>query len=229
MADLESHLGDSQMPYMKVRITYSHSAFSDYFGHEILVGVSQRCTKLETTAIGALKQHNRRSAWSPQPIYSTESINCVMQKHWSDGMSAEWLQKIKNSRVGVNEVQRKESATASAQETRAQTPVERPDNGPEGMRQFKAAYRLSEPRHYSMPNGLPKVNHESKQHPLHSGSLRTRRSRSRNTSGTTCTSGSLSKKKSFAAGIWRTLTPSMASKGEGETGMPGAWNWNAWF
>ncbi|EJP69532.1 uncharacterized protein BBA_01497 [Beauveria bassiana ARSEF 2860] len=231
MADLESQLGDSQMPYMKVKVTYSHSAFSDYFGHEILVGVAQRCTKLETTAVGALKQHNVGSAWSPPPIYSLESIKSAMQRHWKADVVAKWLQRIKDSeRAGIQQsTKHGDNAAEELQEANCRDPMHRPAISMETMCQKMTANRLSEScRHVQSPDY---GNERRELKPAtNMGSLRSRRSWSRNTSGTTCTSGSLRKKKSFAAGIWRTLTPSInIPKTEGDGSAQGPWNWNAWF
>ncbi|KAM3471239.1 hypothetical protein MY8738_009405 [Beauveria namnaoensis] len=202
MADLESQLGDSQMPYMKVKVTYSHSAFSDYFGHEILVGVAQRCTKLETTAVGALKQHNVGSAWSPPPIYSLESIKSAMQRHWKADVVAKWLQRIKDSeRAGIQKSTKQgENAAEELQEANCREPMHRPAISMETMCQKMTANRLSESHRHVQSPDYGNERRELKP-ATNMGSLRSRRSWSRNTSGTTCTSGSLRKKKSFAAGI----------------------------
>lgn len=219
------------MPYMKVKITYSHSAFSDYFGHEILVGVAQRCTKLETTAVGALKRHNVRSAWSPAPIYSLESIKSAMQRHWKADVVAQWLQRIKPSGRAVNResIQQREGSDGPSQEAKPQAPMQRPAVSMEGMCQKMFVNRISEPQ-----NDLQSLNYQSEKRALrqepYMGSVRSRRSWSRKTSGATSTTGSLRKKKSFAAGIWRSLTPSInTSKTDVDGPLPGAWNWNVWF
>ncbi|ATY59232.1 ubiquitin-conjugating enzyme [Cordyceps militaris] len=231
MADLESQLGDSQMPYMKVRITYSHSAFSDYFGHEILVGVAQRCTRLETTAIGALKRHNVRSAWSPPPIYTLESIQSVMQRHWKADVVAEWLERIK---LSERYAYRKSSGHRNVSETSSQdatpkVPIRRPGISMEDMCQRMTASNLSVPRD-EVQSPTPGGERRDKKQVLNMGSLRSRPCRSRNTSNTTSTTGSLRKRKSFAAGIWRSLTPSInVPKTDGEESAQGAWSWNAWF
>ncbi|KAM3558692.1 hypothetical protein ARSEF4850_004488 [Beauveria asiatica] len=232
MADLESQLGDSQMPYMKVKVTYSHSAFSDYFGHEILVGVAQRCTKLETTAVGALKQHNVGSAWSPPPIYSIESIKAAMQRHWKADVAAIWLQRIKDSeRAGIQQSTKQgENPDEELQEANCRDPMHRPAISMEAMCQKMTVNRLSESRRHVQSPYYGNERPELKPPATNMGSVRSRRSWSRNTSGTTCTSGSLRKKKSFAAGIWRTLTPSInIPKNEGDGSAQGPWNWNAWF
>ena len=232
MADLKKQLGDSQMAYMNVKISYSHSAFSDYFGHEILVGVSQRCTRLETTAVGALKLHYVGSAWSPAPAYSTHILKGIMQRHWSHDVVSEWLERIRVSRKLVGECARQERAasTVMAQQARPQTPVYRPSMSVEDMRQPRPVHRISDPR-----EAISRCSHIygrrdacEAQRPQNMGSLGTRRSWSRNSSATTYTAGSLNKKKSFAAGIWRSLTLSTnTSKADGEG--QGAWNWNSWF
>lgn len=231
MADLESQLGDSQMPYMKVKITYSHSAFSDYFGNEILVGVSQRCTRLETTAVGALKRHNVRSPWSPPPIYSLESITSAMQKHWKPEIVTEWLQRINSPGAVVNRQcpPQQYKPDSSSQETRHEVPLHRPTLSLEDICQKMPSNRRPEPNHYRRSlhygGGRPELQLDS-----NTGSMRSRLSGNRNSSGTTNTTGSLRQKKSFAAGIWRSLTPSInASKADGEEQAQGAWTWNAWF
>lgn len=219
------------MAYMKVKVTYSHSAFSDYFGHEILVGVAQRCTRLETTAVGALKRHNIRSAWSPPPAYSVDSIKSSMQKHWKADVVAEWLQRIKHSGRGVNagRFQQGEDANGSSQQTMTQVPIERPAVTMEDMCQVMTVNRISEPRKYFRPSDSRGEKRGPREDP-NMGSVRSKGTRSRNTSATISTTGSLRKKKSFAAGIWRSLTPSInASKTDGDGSAQGPWNWNAWF
>ncbi|OAR02431.1 hypothetical protein LLEC1_03695 [Akanthomyces lecanii] len=231
IADLENQLGDSQMAYMKVKVTYSHSAFSDYFGHEILVGVAQRCTRLETTAVGALKRHNIRSAWSPPPAYSVESIKSAMQKHWKADIVAEWMQRITHSGKGSNpeRLQQGHNANRPIQQTMTQVPMQRPAVTMEDMCQVMTVNRISDSQNCLQsfesraekrgPCQVPNV-----------GSVRSKGAPSRNTSGTTSTMGSLRKKKSFAAGIWRSLTPSInASKTDVDGSGQGPWNWNAWF
>ena len=54
IADLESQLGDSSVNFMKVRLTYHHSAFSHH----------KTCLVTETSA--AIRRHNPQSAWSPR-------------------------------------------------------------------------------------------------------------------------------------------------------------------
>lgn len=218
------------MPYMKVRVTYSHSAFSDYFGHEILVGVSQRCTKIETTAVGALKRHNVRSPWSPQPVCSLESIKSVMEKHLKPTTAQEWLQKMSNSMlVNQDGVQRRNDREPSSRARQSQIPIDRPSISMEDMCQRMASNRVSEPRQYLQSPHYGSEKREPQQD-RNLGSMRSRQPGTRNTSSTTSTTGSLRKKKSFAAGIWRSLTPSNnASKADGGEPANGAWNWNAWF
>lgn len=219
------------MAYMKVRVAYSHSAFSDYFGHEILVGVAQRCTRLDTTAVGALKRHNIRSAWSPPPVYSVDSIKSAMQKHWKADVVVEWLQRIKHSGRGVNaEPPRQgEDANESSQQMMTQVSIQRPAVIMENMCQAMAVNRISELHNYMRPSAFRGEKPGPREEPS-MGSVRSKGARSRNTSGTTSTTGSLRKKKSFAAGIWRSLTPSInVSKTDVEGSAQGPWNWNAWF
>lgn len=223
------------MAYMKVRIAYSHSAFSDYFGHEILVGVSQRCTRLETTVLATLKQHNGSSAWSPRPTYSTNSLKYLLKRYWKDDVVTEWLEKIECRRNGVvREVNEHQAClTTPTRPLRPQAPARRPTLSMEQICQANIENNISEPQNPTIvrSGGGMKLGAMQDQPTV---VLHGRRSSSRNTSGTTCTSGSLRKKKSFVAGIWRTLTPSVNLPGNGADGAanlvpPGAWNWNSWF
>lgn len=235
MADLENQLGDSQMAYMKVRVTYSHSAFSDYFGHEILVGVSQRCTRLETTVVAALKQHNCSSAWSPRPTYSTDSLKCLLTRYWKDDVVTEWLEKIEYSRNGVvrEASQHQAGLTTPTMPFRPQAPARRPTLFMDKLLQAKVENSISEPQNTTSVHDDAGMKYDAMQDKP-TLNLHSTRSSSRNTSGTTCTSGSVINKKSFVAGIWRSLTPSVNLPGNGADGAanlvpPGPWNWNSWF
>ncbi|KAF7550040.1 hypothetical protein G7046_g8142 [Stylonectria norvegica] len=56
--DLEVELGDSQVGYMQIVVTYSHSAFPHLANTESVDGVSTLQSKLETTATATMKLHN---------------------------------------------------------------------------------------------------------------------------------------------------------------------------
>ncbi|KAM3442264.1 hypothetical protein NHJ13734_002463 [Beauveria thailandica] len=187
---------------------------------------------LREASLGALKQHNVGSAWSPPPIYSIESIKSAMQRHWKADVAAIWLQRIKDSeRGGIQQSTKQgENPDEELQEANCRDPMHRPAISMEAMCQKMTVNRLSESRRHVQSPYYGNERPELKPPATNMGSVRSRRSWSRNTSGTTCTSGSLRKKKSFAAGIWRTLTPSInIPKNEGDGSAQGPWNWNAWF
>ncbi|KAM3534551.1 hypothetical protein MY4038_002239 [Beauveria bassiana] len=158
---------------------------------------------LREASLGALKQHNVGSAWSPPPIYSLESIESAMQRHWKADVVAKWLQRIKDSeRAGIQKSTKQgENAAEELQEANCREPMHRPAISMETMCQKMTANRLSESHRHVQSPDYGNERRELKPATTNMGSLRSRRSWSRNTSGTTCTSGSLRKKKSFAAGI----------------------------
>ncbi|CEJ84618.1 hypothetical protein VHEMI03529 [[Torrubiella] hemipterigena] len=99
--DLESQLGNTSVPYMQIRITYSHSAFAEYSETLCPNGVSYLSSRLETTATASLKRHNRQSNWCSPPLANTDALFEVMKRHWDIERASRIFEQIQ-SQKGVN-------------------------------------------------------------------------------------------------------------------------------
>lgn len=82
MADLEAQLGDSQVAYMNLCVSYRHSAFPEYSGPEVLAGISYLQSQMRTTATASLKRNNALSRWSPRPASNLDCLHEVVRRHW---------------------------------------------------------------------------------------------------------------------------------------------------
>ncbi|CAM1511430.1 Fc.00g089430.m01.CDS01 [Cosmosporella sp. VM-42] len=92
--DLEAELGDSQVAYMHVSITYSHSAFPQLTITENPGGVSSIQSKVETTATATLKVHNTHSPWSPPPAPTPNPLFELIEQRWSVANATEAMHQI---------------------------------------------------------------------------------------------------------------------------------------
>ncbi|KAG9236818.1 hypothetical protein BJ875DRAFT_204335 [Amylocarpus encephaloides] len=67
IADLETHLGDSEHHYLSISLSYKHSGFAnDDYGKQTVDGSSLSTTHLITDVRAAVKRCDTRSAWSPR-------------------------------------------------------------------------------------------------------------------------------------------------------------------
>lgn len=79
--DLEHQLGSAQCEYMRVNLIYRHSAFS--FASRVDDGnyVAKPQTKIRTTFIATLAQHNAASPWSPPPAPTPNRLVRIIAAH----------------------------------------------------------------------------------------------------------------------------------------------------
>lgn len=81
MDDLEHQLGSAQCEYMSVNLIYRHSAFSFTSGADDSNGVVKPQTKIRTTFIATLAQHNAASPWSPPPAPTPNRLVRIIAAH----------------------------------------------------------------------------------------------------------------------------------------------------
>ncbi|PHH65345.1 hypothetical protein CDD81_2757 [Ophiocordyceps australis] len=84
MEDLELELGSSVAGYMRVHVSYSHSAFPEYSasGAHTVGGVFALRSRLETAATATLKSRRPFSLWSPRPEYPQAHVLSLVERHW---------------------------------------------------------------------------------------------------------------------------------------------------
>jgi len=242
------------MPYLKIKIDYSHSAFSDYSGTEILCGVSRRFTKIETTVIASLKRHNVSSAWSPPPVQSKDALRDIITRHWGEKKATKYIQHMRPLRKPTPSFSPYSSLRLKPKETRAalmsvppHVPKRKASLQKDVVPRPEAANVLRKKSYGSASKGSS-ASIKASQQPR---GLREHKSvaalgrRFRNASSETQQSraASMGKKKSFATEILRSLTPKMPNVyagspnrgegGEGESGQEGTepsfWGWTSWF
>ncbi|RFU25935.1 hypothetical protein B7463_g10404, partial [Scytalidium lignicola] len=75
IAHLESHLGDIVTPYLNVKLTYKHSAFTaqSESTNETDMGILSQNTRIRTVATAVIKRHDPQSTWVPQSSRSFSS------------------------------------------------------------------------------------------------------------------------------------------------------------
>lgn len=68
IAQLESHLGNIVTPYLTVRLTYKHSAFTpqNKYMDGMKTGILSQLTSLRTTTTAIVHRHDPMSTWIPQ-------------------------------------------------------------------------------------------------------------------------------------------------------------------
>ncbi|KAL7950310.1 hypothetical protein V8C42DRAFT_310130 [Trichoderma barbatum] len=91
MEDLQLQLGDSLMAYMRICVSYSHSAFPFKLASGA-AEVSSLHTKLSTTAEATIKLHNSLSPWSPHPIPVEGRVLSLIKRHWGSQKASEVMQ-----------------------------------------------------------------------------------------------------------------------------------------
>lgn len=96
--DLEVELGNTQLEYMHIKISYSHSAFPRQTYTESVGGVSAIQSKVETTATATLKLRNTFSPWSPPPTPAPNPLFQLAKQHWGVGKITEVVQPILDHR-----------------------------------------------------------------------------------------------------------------------------------
>ncbi|KAH0497032.1 hypothetical protein TgHK011_004368 [Trichoderma gracile] len=97
MEDLEMQLGDSFMPFVKIQVTYSHSAFPSHLtpgGAEM----SSLYTKLRTTAEATVKLHDALSPWSPQPVMAKGRLLPLIRRHWGPQRASQVMEQMVEQR-----------------------------------------------------------------------------------------------------------------------------------
>jgi hypothetical protein len=97
--DLELQLGSAGMTYMHIRIRYSHSAFSDLRNADVMSGISDMQTRVETNVTAVIKRHNAGSPWSPRPVPGINPLVEIARLHWSQERAAEAVEKILAGRL----------------------------------------------------------------------------------------------------------------------------------
>nr|XP_036588381.1 ubiquitin-conjugating enzyme [Colletotrichum truncatum]KAF6799754.1 ubiquitin-conjugating enzyme [Colletotrichum truncatum] len=80
--DLENQLGGSIIEYLRIVVTYKHSAFPRYNEPDKVDGVADVGTKLETSAIAVIQQLNHRSPWSPCLTPTRNPLFGIIYQHW---------------------------------------------------------------------------------------------------------------------------------------------------
>lgn len=98
MEDLEFQLGSSTLNYMQVRVSYSHSGFPEFCNVDTMAGVSNMCSRMETTATACLKRHNMRSPWSPPPAPTPNPLFQLIERHWGPQKATEAMHQILTQR-----------------------------------------------------------------------------------------------------------------------------------
>ena len=92
--DLEVELGDTQLEYLHINVTYSHSAFPSRTSVESVGGVFNIQSKVKTTATATLKLRNTFSPWSPPPAPGPNPLFQLIERHWGAGKATERIRQI---------------------------------------------------------------------------------------------------------------------------------------
>lgn len=92
--DLEIQLGTSQISYMQIKATYSHSAFPQYHFRPEMTGVTSLQSRMETLATASLKRHNTLSLWSPHPAPAPNPLFSLIERHWGEEKAGDAMQQI---------------------------------------------------------------------------------------------------------------------------------------
>ncbi|KAH6607470.1 hypothetical protein Trco_003783 [Trichoderma cornu-damae] len=98
MEDLQRQLGDSLAPYMKIQVSYSHSAFRSQLTAAGGTEVSALHTKLTTTVEATVKLHNIHSPWSPHPVLGKDRLLALIERHWGSQKASEAMQQMQAQR-----------------------------------------------------------------------------------------------------------------------------------
>lgn len=83
--DIAAELGDCEVGYAHVRLSYRHTAFPSMMDTEARSrgsGVSSVQSRVDTVATASVKLHNSLSPWSPPPARRAESsLLAVIERH----------------------------------------------------------------------------------------------------------------------------------------------------
>ncbi|KAH7160800.1 hypothetical protein EDB81DRAFT_326936 [Dactylonectria macrodidyma] len=97
MEDLAAELGDSQIGYAHIRVSYRHSAFPTLRDVTRLGGgVSSVQSRVDTVATASVKIHNMLSPWSPPPLRGAESLFPLIGRHWGVEKAKVMIQQMGN-------------------------------------------------------------------------------------------------------------------------------------
>ncbi|KAJ4421843.1 hypothetical protein N0V82_003542 [Gnomoniopsis sp. IMI 355080] len=85
MEDLENELGSAQCEYLKVNLTYRHTAFSSTTvlpsGVTSSSDITKSDTKICTSFTAAINRYNAASLWSPPPVPTPNRLVKVIAAH----------------------------------------------------------------------------------------------------------------------------------------------------
>lgn len=231
--DLEAELGNSQVSYMTIDVSYRHSAFPEYSGPEVLAGVSYLQSQMKTVATASLKQNNFLSCWSPRPASNMNGLIELIKTHWGTERSAGIIRQIKLTQPVAKRLVKSQSKPILRQpNTLAMTHAHR-------RRQSAQGFTITCPDPAVLKKSAPRKTSARSI----SRSFRSRRDTSATTSGAESTTAlqrdgeavAAGKRKSLGTEILRSLTPSLAtiysSPREVERGSKDSafWGWGSWF
>lgn len=82
------------MDYVRVSLTYAHSAFPRLACAEVVDGVSDARSTMSTVVTGTLRRCNGTSPWSPQPAPSPNTLFPLISHHWGKDKAREAMQQM---------------------------------------------------------------------------------------------------------------------------------------
>lgn len=238
IADLEAQLGDSQVAYMHLCVSYRHSAFPEYSGPEVLAGISYLQSQMRTTATASLKRNNALSRWSPRPASNLDCLREVVRRHWGVDKAAKVMRQIALTQPSRKEVVKSQSKPILRQPHRLAAA-----NHQRRQRSTESELLVRPPPAALRKEGERRVSVRSI-----ATSFMSQRRKSSSGDSTLISYAdakrlSINKKKSFTADILRSLTPSLAGiystspTAEVPAGVKDAkdptdsnfWGWGSWF
>ncbi|KAH7149969.1 hypothetical protein B0J13DRAFT_523053 [Dactylonectria estremocensis] len=97
MEDLAAELGDLQVAYSHIRVSYRHSAFPTFRDETGLSGgVSSVQSRVDTVATASVNIHNTLSPWSPPQLREAESLFPLIERNWGAGKAKVAMQQMGN-------------------------------------------------------------------------------------------------------------------------------------
>ncbi|KAK1782521.1 hypothetical protein QBC45DRAFT_318669, partial [Copromyces sp. CBS 386.78] len=99
--DLEYHLGSTKLDYVRVRIRYQHSGFSQRTWlprNTTMDGIASLKTMVETTAVAAIKRQGSSSLWSPHDVLQPNPLFEIIASHWGVETTGDVIHRILSSR-----------------------------------------------------------------------------------------------------------------------------------
>ncbi|RYP11029.1 hypothetical protein DL765_007905 [Monosporascus sp. GIB2] len=142
IADLEFQLGSVKTEYVQVRLRYCHSGFPMLEDVSTTSGISSRQSRLETTAVGVVKQHSTTSIWSPRPTPPSNALFPIIASHWGPGRAHDVMNKIMPRRSSPRRIPKSNSRSMTnvrGSENSPQTPVRTGKGVPVRVPQRKAS------------------------------------------------------------------------------------------